>query len=265
MMASEPQHVQNSEWILEKTPPAADERVSYGSDPNQFIEVRLPKKPQGRCVVFIHGGFWRARYNLTHAGHACAAFKDAGWTSINVEYRRVGNEGGAWPGTFSDLRSAMALIFSSARKWNFDAEKLVVMGHSAGGQLAMALAAHDQKINYAVSLAGVLDLRQAYELHLSNDAVVEFLGGTPAQVPEHYKEASPIELSIKANQLVVHGRQDDTVPYSMAESYTQQKGPHERIELLSFVKAGHFELVDPKSAEWKQLESATAMLVAGKR
>jgi acetyl esterase/lipase len=264
-MASEPQSVHSSEWILAEDPPLADARIAYGSDPNQFVEVRLPKKPQGRCVVFIHGGFWRAKYGLAHAGHACAAFKDHGWTSINVEYRRVGNEGGAWPGTFSDLRSAMALIFASANKWDFDPHTLVVMGHSAGGQLAMALAAHEQKIKHVVSLAGVLDLRRAYELHLSNDAVVEFLGGTPAQVPEHYKEASPIELSIDAGQLIVHGKQDDTVPYSMAESYAKQKKSHERIELLSFVKAGHFELVDPKTAEWKQLESATATLVTGKR
>jgi acetyl esterase/lipase len=264
-MASEPQHVQNSEWILEKTPPPADERVAYGSDRNQFVEIRHPQVSKRRAVVFIHGGFWRAKYDLTHAGHLCAAFKGAGWTSINVEYRRVGNEGGAWPGTFSDLRSAIAVVFASAKKWGFDHDKLVVMGHSAGGQLAMALAAHDERIMHVVSLAGVLDLRKAYALHLSNDAVVEFLGGTPSQVPEHYKEASPIELSIRAKQLIVHGKEDDIVPYAIAESYVKQKKLQERIELLSFVKAGHFELVDPKTAEWKQIEAATSKLVARKQ
>jgi acetyl esterase/lipase len=245
-----------TEDILDLKPPAADERIAYGTDPNHFVDLRRPKKSQQRAVAFIHGGFWRAKYDLMHASHLCEALRIAGWTSINVEFRRVGNPGGAWPGTFSDLRSAMQMIFSAAKKWDFAPENLVVMGHSAGGQLALALAGHDERIKKAVSLAGVLDLQRAYDLHLSNDAVVEFLGGTPTQMPDHYKEASPTQLTIKAKQLVVHGDKDNVVPVAISQEYVRLKKAKERVESLVLPGAGHFEVIDPRTKEWKQIESA---------
>jgi acetyl esterase/lipase len=245
-----------TEDILDLKPPAADERIAYGTDPNHFVDLRRPKKSQQRAVAFIHGGFWRAKYDLMHASHLCEALRIAGWTSINVEFRRVGNPGGAWPGTFSDLRSAMQMIFSAAKKWDFAPENLVVMGHSAGGQLALALAGHDERIKKAVSLAGVLDLQRAYDLHLSNDAVVEFLGGTPTQMPDHYKEASPTQLKIKAKQLVVHGDKDNVVPVAISQEYVRLKKAKERVESLVLPGAGHFEVIDPRTKEWKQIESA---------
>jgi len=242
--------------ILDLKPPAADDRIPYGTDPNQFLDLRRAKKSQHRAVAFIHGGFWRARYDLMHASHLCEALRNGGWTTFNIEYRRVGNPGGAWPGTFSDLRAAMQMIFSSAKKWDFAPEKLVVMGHSAGGQLALALAGHDERIQKAVSLAGVLDLQRAYDLHLSHDAVVEFLGGTPAQMPDHYKEASPAQLKIKAKELVIYGEKDAIVPPEISRGYVKLKKAKERVEPLVLPNAGHFELIDPRTKEWKQIEAA---------
>lgn len=177
------------EDILSKAPPPADARIAYGTDPNQFFDLRLPKgqKSPFPLVINIHGGYWRAKYNLDHAGHLCAALTSSGLATANLEYRRVGNEGGAWPGTFEDIRSAYQFLIQNAKNHNLDASRVVVMGHSAGGQLALCLAAHEPRIKNVISLAGVVDLLRAYELHLSNDAVVEFLRGTPAQVPEHYR------------------------------------------------------------------------------
>ena len=246
-----------AEDILSLTPPAADKRVAYGHDPNQFVDLRLPKgKANGRCLVNIHGGFWRARYDLAHAGHICADLASRGWLTVNVEYRRVGNDGGGWLGSFSDLRSAVDLVLGSAKAWHYDSEKLVVMGHSAGGQLALALAAHDPRIKTAVSLAGVLDLKKAYELHLSNDAVVEFMGGTPEKVADHYAEASPYELRIKARQVVVHGTKDDVVPFSISEQYVRVKKGKERIDFVKLEGAGHYEVIDPRTPEWKRIAAA---------
>src|SRR5262249_6327172 len=154
----------------------------------------------------------RAKYDLQHAGALCAALTAKGVATANLEYRRVGNSGGGWPGTFSDLRAAYEYLTQNGGKYNFDAKRVAVMGHSAGGQLALCLAAHESGIQAALSLAGVVDLQRAYTLHLSHDAVVEFLGGTPAEVPDHYREADPMKLAMAARQWLIHGTEDDTVP-----------------------------------------------------
>ena len=172
--------------ILSLAPPPADQRFAYGSDPNQFIDLRLPSKPKTHAsplVINIHGGFWRAKYTLNHAGHLCAALTAKGLATANVEYRRVGNEGGAWPGTFADVRSAHQALRQRAASFRLDLNRVLVMGHSAGGQLALCLAAHEPSVKAVVSLAGVVDLRRAYELHLSNDAAVEFFEARRVRFP----------------------------------------------------------------------------------
>ena len=154
----------------------------------------------------IHGGFWRAKYDLKHAGYLCAALTAKGLATWNVEYRRVGNPGGGWPGTFEDLRSAYRYVSQIAQRYNLDLNKLVVMGHSAGGQLALCLAGHEPTVKRVVSLAGVVDLQQAWELHLSDNAVVDFLGGEPSRVPEHYREADPMQLKISLSYAMADSR-----------------------------------------------------------
>ena len=127
------------EEILAVPPPPADARVAYGSDPNQFGDLRLPKgKGLFPSVVNLHGGFWRSKYDLLHAGHLCAALTALGFATWNVEYRRVGNEGGGWPGTLEDIVSAHRFLPQLAKRYPLDASKVLVMGHSAGGQLAIA-------------------------------------------------------------------------------------------------------------------------------
>lgn len=114
----------------------------------------------------------------------------------------------------------------------------------------------------AVSLAGVVNLRRAWELHLSHDAAAEFLGGPPDRVPEHYHEASPAELDIHCKQLVIHGGQDDTVPVEMSRDYAKQKkAKGENIKFLELSNSGHYELIDPKSAVWPRIMDAIGQLV----
>lgn len=247
--------------ILTAKPPAPDLRLKYGQDPNQFIDVRFPPGKQALPVVFfIHGGYWRARYDLAYAGHLCAALKEVGVATWNVEYRRVGNAGGGWPGTFEDIRSAYRMTMETQTIRNsppvFDLSRIVVAGHSAGGQLALCLAAHEKTITRAISLAGVLDLRRAWELHLSNDAVVEFLGGSPKDVPEHYREASPAERTItQARQWIVHGTVDDSVPYEISQSYAERKKKAgEQVAMLTLPDEGHFGIMDPGSKIWPKIQ-----------
>jgi pimeloyl-ACP methyl ester carboxylesterase len=109
-----------------------------------------------------------------------------------------------------------------------------------------------------------LDVQRAYELHLSNDAAVEFLGGTPKEVPEHFREASPIEISIpKVHQLIVHGTQDEVVPVEISRNYELAKKKRgEDLTLMEIAGAGHFELIDPESKAWTQIAQAIRKMVA---
>jgi len=255
----------SAEDILSHPQPLPDERVAYGADPNQFLEVRLPRAPGPHSVLLnIHGGFWRTKYDLAHTGHLSEALRAAGIATFNIEYRRVANAGGGWPGTFEDIRAAYRFVQQEHSRFHLDLDRLIVMGHSAGGQLALCLAAHETSLHRAISLAGVVDLKKAFALHLSHDAVVEFLGGKPDAVPEHYREADPMELTIPhARQWLLHGSDDDTVPPELSRDYVlQKKKAGESAELLEIPRAGHFDLIDPASEAFKQVKSTVLTAVA---
>jgi acetyl esterase/lipase len=242
--------------ILTVPPPKADIRAAYGSDANQFVDLRLPKGngPHGLAIV-IHGGFWRAKYDLAYAGHLCAALTAKGVVTANLEYRRVGNAGGGWPGTFADVRAAYRFLSQNVRKYEFDERRVIAIGHSAGGQLGLCLAAHEAAVKAVISIAGVVDLQRAYALHLSNDAVVEFLGGTPSEVADHYREADPMRVTIRARQQLVHGAMDDVVPPAFSRDYAKVKSEaKEDAHLVEIAGAGHFEVVDPRTGAWKDVE-----------
>jgi acetyl esterase/lipase len=211
----------------------------------------------------IHGGYWRARYDLQHASHLCAALTEKGIATFNLEYRRVGNPGGAWPGTFEDVTNGLKYIQQHASEHSIDTRRTVIMGHSAGGQLAICLAHRASSLQGVVSLAGVLDLQRAYDLHLSNDAVVEFLGGTPQQIPDHYHEASPVDISIpKVQQVIVVGAQDEVVPVAFSRDYARVKKQRgEQVELLEIENAGHFDVIDPESKAWAPISQAVQKLI----
>ncbi len=256
----------DSEHILTDIPAPADFRLRYGSDPKQFGDLRLPQdKGDHSVAIMIHGGYWRARYDLTHAGHLCAALTKAGVATWNLEYRRVGNPGGGWPGTFEDITSGFSFLRQIAKRYQLHEKKIMVMGHSAGGELALCLGAHQQSLRGALSLAGVVDLHRAWELHLSNDAVVEFMGGTPNQVPEHYHEASPAEVAMPhVLQRLIHGVKDDIVPIEMSRHYRDAKKKRgESVELVEIAEAGHFEVIDPQSKAWPVIEKTVLAMLEG--
>lgn len=252
-----------SDDILTLAPPKAELRAVYGNDPNQFVDLRLAQGnvSHGLALV-IHGGFWRAKYDLAYAGHLCSALTSRGIATANVEYRRVGNPGGGWPGTFADARAAYRFLIQNARQYKFDERRVIVIGHSAGGELGLCLAAHEPGVKAAISLAGVADLQRAYALHLSNDAVVEFLGGTPSEVADHYREADPMKLPVAAKQWMVHGSVDDIVPPAFSRDYVSAKAKaKEDVRLLEIAGAGHFDLVDPRTEAWKKVEEVVTGVI----
>jgi len=167
------------------------------------------------------------------------------------------------PGRLRTSVSAYRFLQQEHSRFQLDLEKLAVMGHSAGRQLALCLAAHETSVHRVISLAGVVDLRKGFALHLSNDAVAQFLGGKPDAVPEHYREADPMELSItQARQWLLHGAEDDTVPPEFSRDYVGRKRKAgESAELLEIPHAGHFELIDPASEAFQQVKSTVLTAV----
>lgn len=246
--------------------PAAGARLSYGPEPLHYGELRLPAGPGPHPVVLaLHGGFWRAAYDLTYMGHICAALAAAGVATWNVEYRRVGNPGGGWPGTFHDVARAADYLRTLAPRYRLDLSRVVTLGHSAGGHLALWLAArrriplgdalYDARpldIRGGVALGGVVDLVAAWERHLSNGAVRALMGQSPLEAPGRYATASPMALlPLGVPQLLVHGTDDDTVPYAIAEGYAvAARAAGDTVTLLALHGAGHFEPVDPGSRDW---------------
>jgi acetyl esterase/lipase len=240
-----------TQGILEATPPKADARIPYGADPNQFGDLFLPVASAGPhpLVIFIHGGYWRKAYDLTHAGFACQALTREGFAVWSLEYRRLGQPGGGWPGTFDDVKQAAAHVDAIASKYAFNRKRVVTGGHSAGGQLALWLAKQNViDLLGVVALAAVSDLKLAWELKLSNGVVGDLLGGSPDDVPARYTAVSPLEfLPIGPPQRMVHGDGDDVVPYDMSETFVKAS----KNAILRPVRgAGHFDLIDPRSAAW---------------
>jgi acetyl esterase/lipase len=203
------------------------------------VDVYTPEAARRAVVAVLHGGFWRTPYASDLMGPLCAHLAARGYEAWNVEYRRLG-AGGGWPTTFDDVRAAVEGADGS----------LVTLGHSAGGHLALWLAA-ERGAALAVSQAGVVDLDEAWRLGLSRHATEELLGGTPEEVPERYATASPAaRLPLAVRQLLVHGRRDDTVPAEMSRAYAERaRQAGDDVELVE-TDEGHFDCLDPASEGW---------------
>jgi acetyl esterase/lipase len=193
----------------------------------------------------IHGGFWRAKYDLSHASHLCAALADAGLAVANLEYRRVGEPGGGWPGSFEDVLRGIVAVRQ------FFGTPPVVLGHSSGGHLALRIASERLEIKGVVALAPVADLRIAYELTLSNGAVAEFLGADPRESPKIMEAACASKHVAKVSVILIHGTADNDVPIELSRSYSEaRKNDDSHIELVEISLANHFDLIDPESEAW---------------
>ena len=218
------------------------ERIPYGGDPQQFCELWRPQQTTEGFVIFLHGGFWRAKYDLHHADPFCGALAARGLITANLEYRRVGQPGGGWPGTFEDILSGVQAASAHV------GQMPVIVGHSAGGHLALRAASEAIPLRAIVALAPVADLRLAHQLNLSHGAVAGFLGGTPDSVPDRYEEACPSHRESSTRTFMVHGTKDEDVPIVVSRAFQAARkndaNPPRMIELLD---AGHMELIDPES------------------
>jgi acetyl esterase/lipase len=229
-------------------------RIAYGKAAQQFGELFLPEQGGPHpAVIFIHGGFWRNSYSLDHAGQLCAALARAGAAVWSLEYRRLGDPGGDWAGMSDDIIRGAQYLTPLASRYNLDLKRVVAAGHSAGGQLALWLAAQQAvDLRGVVPLAAVSDLRRAYALQLDGGVVGELLGGSPDRVPQRYAAASPIQLlPIPVPQRVIHGTADQVVPFGMSQRFAKAST---NSKLIPLPGAGHFELIDPRSKVWPSIQ-----------
>jgi pimeloyl-ACP methyl ester carboxylesterase len=150
------------------------------------------------------------------------------------------------------IRGAQHLVALQAR-YNLDLARTIACGHSAGGQLALWLAAQRViDLRGVVPLAAVSDLRRAWALQLDGGVVGELLGGSPDRLPQRYAAASPVELlPISAPQRVLHGTADNVVPFEMSQRFAKASG---NAKLIALPGAGHFDLIDPRASVWPTIQ-----------
>lgn len=254
--------------------PSASRRIAYGAAPEQFVDLWLPEQSDHRVppavVVLIHGGFWRNRYGLTLMDPLAADLVGRGYAAWNIEYRRIGDDGGGWPGTLTDVAAAIDDLAELGVGAQPDLERVAFVGHSAGGHLALWAAGRGSLPSgmpgadpsvlpvLAVGQGAVVDLHGAAVAPLGDAAVIELLGGTPAEVADRYEAARP-RLDAGPAMVSVVGTADDIVPLQ----YSADPSHPERVELVEIDGADHFDLIDPAHAAWQAVvRRLDAVLVA---
>jgi acetyl esterase/lipase len=269
--------------------PTADKaptRHRYGTDASQWADLYQPDGPSRGRVVVIHGGFWLSQYGAELGAPLAADLAARGWTALNLEYRRIGN-GGGWPNTFTDVAAGIDLLAtlpfaaapSTARPTptrsttTGSSDKIIALGHSAGGQLATWAAARRQlpagapgaaprvELTGVISQAGVLDLVSAFTHGVGGAAVSTLLGGSPTQVPDRYRQSDPqqqIPLAVPVH--CVHATGDQNVPYSQSADYVAAARVKGAVAELHRVDGDHFSLIDINSVAWQTIVSVLATL-----
>ena len=263
-----------------------DHRIPYGSDPSQFGDLWLPESGSHRrlpLVVFFHGGWWKSEYDLGYGGYLCAALKHEGIAIWSVEYRRVGQPCGGWPGTFQDAASGFDFGSILANKYPLDLTRLVTMGHSAGGHLAFWIAGrqhvpHDSEIfvpepgislRGAIALGGAVDLRLTIDLSRDpvfshdRDEVCRFMGGSPEDLPNRYKAGNPGDLlPFQPAQVLIQGTADDQIPPDLPLRWADKSrgvGSDATVKMVN--GADHFDVVDPASHAWETVRAEVRSLL----
>jgi acetyl esterase/lipase len=267
----------NPREILTRPAPAPYHVISYGPGSEQVADLWLPAQSGtgpggGALIVLLHGGFWRAAFDRMHARPLAAALAAEGFTVCLPEYRRTGQEGGGWPGTFDDVALAVDVlpgVAAAAAPAAVAAGPPVLAGHSAGGHLALWAASRGRlpagsrwhsgaAMGGVVALAAVSDLTGCAEQDLGGGAAAALMGGGPGEWRDRYALADPMLLLPGAVSVrLVHGEIDDIVPCGMSVAYAERvvgAGGDAGCEVLP--ECGHFEVIDPLSGVWPRVLGA---------
>ena len=252
--------------------PAA--KIPYGAAPQQFAELRLPAgKGAFPVVALLHGGCYGDYATADYTAPMASALLKEGWATWNVEYRREQEPGGGWPGTFLDAGNGVDALRQAAAKYTLDLDHVIVIGHSAGGQLALWVAARKRvprasevyianplAVRGAVSMAGIVDMRAFadYGRQPCGEHHIRVMGGMPEQHPERYAAVSPAELlPLGIPQVLVWGAEDKVVPESLFEDYERRA----RAQVITLPGESHHDLCVPAGAGWDKIVDAIRRLL----
>jgi acetyl esterase/lipase len=261
----------------------ADYRIQYGSDPLQFGDLRLPKASERPPVaVVIHGGCWKARVgnliaDLQNTAALSSALTSVGIATWNIEYRRIDNPGGGWTGTFEDVANAVDYLRVLAKSYPLDLKRVAIIGHSAGGHLGTWAAARHRLPEQSplfskkplgvvgvVNLAGPADLESFLPIQnqvCGGPVVTNLIGGSPSEVPDRYRQASPSNLlPIGVKQVLITGVQDKVVPPELGKKY-EEKAKGDDVRFIAVESAAHFEVIAPGSIAWPKVEAAVLSML----
>lgn len=279
-MAEQPPDLLAAADLADFENPPADARLHYGDDPLQFGDLRLPPGDGPHPVaVFIHGGCWLSEYDIAHSSKLTAALADSGIATWSLEYRRIGDPGGGWPGTFEDVARGADHLASIAGQYRLDLDRVIAMGHSAGGQLALWLAARPRlpgntaaPPDARITLRGVLALAPAadfdylYERGTCDHAVARLMGGAPGEFPDRYRAADPVRFApVSAPQVIIVGRHDETWTPPGRRYFRNAEARGDDVRLVEAAESGHFELIDPDSSTWPLVLGAAGELLNAAR
>ena len=237
----------------------ADKKLVYG-DANPELQYGLLWLPQNLAstetaplIVLIHGGCWLNAYDIQHSFALSSALADAGYAVWSLEYRRTGDAGGAWPGSFEDVRQGLVFT-SNLEDYPVDLDQIIIMGHSAGGHLALLAASENQNITAVIGLAAITDIvRYSRGKNSCQTASIDFMGATYEQNPEAYKAANPASRPIHAKTMLLYGDADSIVPLEQS----QLPG----ASAVMFEGAGHFDWVHPGTGAYQVLLSTLENLL----
>jgi acetyl esterase/lipase len=274
--------------VLSVVPPPADHRIYYGAGEVQFGDLWLPvdlAKGPVPLVIFLHGGWWKSAYDLEYAGHLCAALKLIGVAMWSIEYRRVGSTGGGWPATFQDVAAGCDYVATLAKSYPLDLNRVIGMGHSAGGHLAFWLAGRHHvpeaspihtstpkvALRGVIALAGAVDLRLTCDLSghftFAHDKreVYSLMGGSPGEFPGRYHVGNPGDLlPLGVPQVLIQGSEDDQIPPELPGRWAEMaRRQGDTVKVTMIPSADHFDVVDPQSKAWATVQAAVLQMAHG--
>jgi len=229
----------------------AEHTLPYGEDPLQYALLWNPLLADDAApkalIIFIHGGCWLNAYDITHTFALSTALSQEGYAVLSLEYRRTGDAGGGWPGTYDDIRAGFT--YAQQLQAN-DANPLpvIALGHSAGGHLALLAGAQDESLQGVIGLAAITDIIGYAEGSNSCEiAAPEFMGGDFASKPAEYHAANPAERKPHANTFLLQGSADTIVAPAQANI--------PGALTINLEGAGHFDWVHPGSQAFQTLLS----------
>jgi acetyl esterase/lipase len=224
----------------------ADHKIQYGQSEFEFAELWLPSSNSPDqtfpMVIFIHGGCWLNAFDIKHTYPLSTALAERGIAVFSLEYRRTGDIGGGWPGTFEDIQRGVDAGLALSQ-YPIDQDKVVLSGHSAGGHLALLAGAKiDQdKIKGVIGLAAIFDiLEYSRGSNSCQSAAQPFMGGDEFSQAAAYEQANPAGMVLHPFSLLLQGSADGIVPQSQA---TLSGIPFQISE-----GAGHFDWVHTQTA-----------------